>query len=326
MDQIVVNNSNGSSQDQITKCKKSYFCDSCNQSFHSAWNLKRHNQRKHQENNQPPLHKENIETSKRFECCLCGEKYAGSLSTHLKSSHGIDIQTKNLKFENFQMFKSFLEKTEEETYSNYSTRRIVRDSNHQVTYANYICSRRGSMPANRLERKRASKSNKTIKIGNICPSQISLTRNKNGTYTAKWTTTHVGHELDVKFCRLPKKHKELIEHYLKIGLPSSVIKKKMSNLLESCEMITEFEDETNPMDILDPTMSISNEDDTMKLANIENVHNERIKNTMKKINDMFAQPQHDEDHYNELVATISTIFPHLFELNNNLMDQIEMNE
>ena len=296
MDQIVVNNSNGSSQDQITKCKKFYFCDSCNQSFHSAWNLKRHNQRKHQENNQPPLHKENIETSKRFECCLCGEKYAGSLSTHLKSSHGIDIQTKNLKFENFQMFKSFLEKTEEETYSNYSTRRIVRDSNHQVTYANYICSRRGSMPANRLERKRASKSNKTIKIGNICPSQISLTRNKNGTYTAKWTTTHVGHELDVKFCRLPKKHKELIEHYLKIGLPSSVIKKKMSNLLgnfsdeiamermvtaqdiknikkqlnmmndhivekhtESCEMITEFEDETNPLDILDPTMSISNE-------------------------------------------------------------------
>ena len=104
-----------------------------------------------------------------------------------------------------------------------------------------------------------------------------------------------------------------------------------------------------------------NSDDTMKLANIENVHNgnesnesskqssdfvttenvsekilalwkiyikeaERIKNTMKKINDMFAQPQHDEDHYNELVATISTIFPHLFEYNNNLMDQIEMNE
>ena len=98
-----------------------------------------------------------------------------------------------------------------------------------------------------------------------------------------------------------------------------------------------------------------NSDDTMKLANIENVHNgnesskqssdfattenvsqkilalwkifikeaERIKNTMKKINDMFAQPQHDEDHYNELVATISTIFPHLFEYN-NLMDQTMM--
>ena len=228
--------------------------------------------------------------------CLCRQKYAGYLAVHLKSAHGVEIQVKNLEFKDFEMFKSFLEKTEEETCSNYSTRRIERDSNQQVITANYICSRRGTIPANRSERKRAPKSNKTIKIGNICPSQISLTRNKNGTYTAKWTTTHVGHELDVKFFRLPKKHKELIEHYLKIGLPSSVIKKKMSNLLgnfsdeiamermvtaqdiknikkqlnmmndhivekhtESCEMITEFEDETNPMDILDPTMSISNE-------------------------------------------------------------------
>ena len=229
--------------------------------------------------------------------CLCRQKYAGYLAVHLKSTHGVEIQVKNLKFKDFEMFKSFLEKTEEETCSNYSTRRIERDSNQQVITANYICSRRGTIPANRSERKRAAKSIKTIKIGNICPSQISLTRIKDGTYTAKWTTTHVGHELDMKFCRLPNKHKELIAHYLKIGLQPSVIKKKMRNLLdnsdkitmaqmvttkylnnikkqlnimmmnghivekhtESCEMITEFEDETNPLDILDPTMSISNE-------------------------------------------------------------------
>ncbi|KAH9510577.1 hypothetical protein DERF_009099 [Dermatophagoides farinae] len=157
-----------------------HFCERCNQSFNSKWNLKRHNKRIHD--------------------------YAGYLAVHLKSAHGVEIQVKILKFKDFEMFKSFLEKTKEETCSNYLTRRIERDSNQQVITANYICSRRGTIPANRSERKRAAKSNKTIKIGNICPSQISLTRIKDGIYTAKWTTTHVGHELDMKFGRLPNKY------------------------------------------------------------------------------------------------------------------------
>nr|XP_046920642.1 uncharacterized protein LOC124500596 [Dermatophagoides farinae] len=207
-----------------------HFCERCNQSFNSKWNLKRHNKR---------IHDVDKSTSKNlYECCLCRKKYAGYLAVHLKSAHGVEIQVKNLEFKDFEMFKSFLEKTEEETCSNYLTRRIERDSNQQVITANYICSRRGTIPANRSERKRAPKSNKTIKIGNICPSQISLTRNKNGTYTAKWTTTHVGHELDMKFCRLPNKYKESIAHYLKIGLQPSVIKKKMRNLLDDSDKIT----------------------------------------------------------------------------------------
>ncbi|KAH9501172.1 hypothetical protein DERF_012032 [Dermatophagoides farinae] len=73
--------------------------------------------------------------------CLCRQKYAGYLAVHLKSTHGVEIQVKNLKFKDFEMFKLFLEKTEEET--------------------NYICSCRGTIPANRSERKRAAKSNKT---------------------------------------------------------------------------------------------------------------------------------------------------------------------
>nr|XP_046913776.1 uncharacterized protein LOC124494611 [Dermatophagoides farinae] len=227
---------NGPSQDQILNNEASigkkplHFCERCNQSFNSKWNLKRHNKR---------IHDVDKSTSKNlYDCCLCGQKYSGYLAAHLKSAHGIEIQVKNLKFKDFEMFKSFLEKTEEETCSNYSTRRIERDSNQQVITANYICSRRGTIPANRSERKRAAKSIKTIKIGNICPSQISLTRIKDGTYTAKWTTTHVGHELDMKFCRLPNKHKELIAHYLKIGLQPSVIKKKMRNLLDNSDKIT----------------------------------------------------------------------------------------
>ena len=150
-----------------------HFCERCNQSFNSKWNLKRHNKR---------IHDVDKSTSKNlYECCLCRKKYAGYLAVHLKSAHGVEIQVKNLEFKDFEMFKSFLEKTEEETCSNYLTRRIERDSNQQVITANYICSRRGTIPANRSERKRAAKSIKTIKIGNICPSQISLTRIKDGT-------------------------------------------------------------------------------------------------------------------------------------------------
>ncbi|OTF76367.1 hypothetical protein BLA29_010192 [Euroglyphus maynei] len=107
-------------------------------------------------------------------------------SSHLQSSHGIDIQTKDLLFENYEKFKSFLKKIQQETCSNYSTKNIIRNTDQQVTYENFICSTRGGS--------RRSSKKSTIKIGNICPAQISIFRNNNdGSYRIKWITTHVGH-------------------------------------------------------------------------------------------------------------------------------------
>lgn len=199
--QISQFNNNDPSQNQIElnskKSEPNLFCSSCNYTFKTKGNIKRHNEEYHGEKPKPVLKKR---------CDICSKNYLGNLSGHLQSTHGIDIETKHFTFENYEKFESFLKKIKEETGTNYSPRNVVRDSNRQVIYANYICSTRGKINKEKRKRVIPMNVNQTIKLGNVCPAHISASRNKlDGSYKAKWIPKHIGHDLVRKSMAINKK-------------------------------------------------------------------------------------------------------------------------
>ncbi|KAJ6215377.1 hypothetical protein RDWZM_009877 [Blomia tropicalis] len=206
-------------------------CDECENSFASTYSLKRHKSTFHQ----------NVATGKCNSCGICNTNYIGTYIEHLKRVHNVSIDIEEINFGTHEEFQDFLEKLEVEELMCYNSH--GRSNKGECSQAHYICARNGAVSTELVDRKRAVKSVNGKKIGNICPSSMTLTF--NGTqYHLKWVKTHVGHKHEAKYCRLPKSTQELVTKYLRLGVPPKTIKQKFrhgfqhSNKLTRSQMIT----------------------------------------------------------------------------------------
>ena len=196
---------NGPSKGQL------HICDVCEKTYTRIDNLNRHKKTSH------PSSSSSSSSSSSFKSCsLCNNSFIGSYSKHLTNNHHLSIETEKYEFEDLTKFRTFLASIEMKEKSNYSIRTSSTNKYGQKTLV-FNCSRNGSIPKKKTNRLRAIKSNITIKTGNVCPSRFYV-RERENSVSVTWTKTHIGHDFEINYLRLPQNYRDMVASYLRLGI------------------------------------------------------------------------------------------------------------
>ncbi|KAF6199669.1 hypothetical protein GE061_005967 [Apolygus lucorum] len=122
---------------------------------------------------------------------------------HYSDEHTIECVSKSLNFDSVQQFELWKDQMEKESRSHFVkplSARVRKDGSQRILYS---CSRNGYSTS--LCTVRRPKRNGTSKIQGYCPAALVVIVSTAGSVSVDYRDTHVGHALDLKFCRWSNK-------------------------------------------------------------------------------------------------------------------------
>lgn len=194
------------------------------------------------------VHKQNYIPNEKSEYkkerCLqpgCSQEFyhRTKLTAHLQKVHGVDVQTEEVCFKNFQQFLSWKEKEEAANFVYFSRRNAASETRLAKTYY-FVCQHDGS---DRVHRKKSEqnlgkKRNKKgrVRTGIVCPARMKVRVEKStGEACLMYTKSHT-HDISAKDTMhhpVPEQVKMEIVNKIQNGMSVNAIYKEVNDCYES---------------------------------------------------------------------------------------------
>ncbi|CAH0554545.1 unnamed protein product [Brassicogethes aeneus] len=197
--------------------KNNLICQYCEMELSSTSAKNRHVRTKHSDQDlgsTSQLPKRN----KHIICPICNEatfSYHKDLIEHFTGVHNIAIKESTLYFRNFNEFTVWRAMENREVDYACLTGRKYPDGEEKKIYD---CNRSNSKGYVSSAKKRGLKAGGSIRIQGKCPSRIVVKISANGSVTANFVETHVGHIDELRTKRLSKAEQSAIVGQLKAGV------------------------------------------------------------------------------------------------------------
>ncbi|XP_063913770.1 uncharacterized protein LOC135130334 isoform X2 [Zophobas morio] len=205
-------------------------CKHCKKKFESISSRNKHLRTIHNDNSQ------NSSRTSNIICPSCTVKTHFSTfhqySVHLSNIHDVSIKLENLEFENESSFAEWKEHTEKKLKSFYMLNATCGKSTLGKVYY-YECHRSNLDKFESKCKLRTPKLSGSIKINGACPSRIrKQTYIGSSRVSVTFTSTHYGHQLELKCQPLSATEKTTIINQIKSGVSQDHIIEKAREINE----------------------------------------------------------------------------------------------